>query len=117
MARRACTTCGVGPLRAGVSPRTVNLGCEGSAMKPMALMACAGVAVSLAGVARGQTINWAAAVSGDWGVVGNWSPMNVPDNSGEDAVLGLTGPYTVSFTGTSYNVRAYQATNALAELR
>jgi hypothetical protein len=41
-------------------------------------------------------MEWAAPVSGAWGVPSNWSPMNVPDTPGESAVLGLLDPYSVS---------------------
>ncbi|MCC7389617.1 MAG: hypothetical protein IT431_12710 [Phycisphaerales bacterium] len=49
-----------------------------------------------AGQASAQVYNWAAAGDGAWGATLNWSPAGVPDIAGESAVLGLSGPYTVS---------------------
>jgi len=65
------------------------------------LVAAAGMAVSvLAAPAAGQVIDWAAAVDGNWNDAANWSPANVPNALGESAVLGLVGPYTVTFNGS-----------------
>ncbi len=48
---------------------------------------CAALCVWAAGSASGQVIDWNAGV-GNWNVLTNWNPMNVPDMPGETAVIG-----------------------------
>jgi uncharacterized protein (AIM24 family) len=43
----------------------------------------------------GSTVNWNAAVSGDWNLATNWNPMLVPSLD-DDVFLGLGGMYTVT---------------------
>ncbi|MCA9287164.1 MAG: hypothetical protein KDA05_01180 [Phycisphaerales bacterium] len=80
----------------------------------LALALCCGTTA----VVSAQPIMWAAG-SGAWGNAANWSPMNVPDNAGEDAILGGAGAYTVSL-GTapviSPLIGALNITNAMATL-
>ncbi|MCC6678258.1 MAG: hypothetical protein IT436_14045, partial [Phycisphaerales bacterium] len=86
-------------------------------MKLAILAVCAGVVLSPAGTARGQVRNWATPADGLWRTAGNWNPANVPDTTGETALLGLTGAYNVSLQGDSFQVGGVQITNPLAELR
>lgn len=79
--------------------------------------ACAAAAlVSAAGTARGQTASWVAAVDGAWETASNWSTNNVPNATGESALLGLSGPYTVSLS-SSISIGALTITNPDAVLR
>jgi len=65
--------------------------------REMALLACA--IVASAGTSAGaQVIDWAAPVDGDWNVAGNWVGGNVPNAVAEDAVLGMSGAYTVTIS-------------------
>ena len=69
-------------------------------MKNTALIsACA--LVAFAGSSAGaQVIDWALPIDGNWNDAFNWSPANVPNSNGEDAVLGLVGAYSVDITST-----------------
>lgn len=59
----------------------------------------AGAIVAVAGMTMGaQAIDWAAAVDGNWNDAVNWLGADVPNVVGDDAVLGLSGMYTVSVT-------------------
>lgn len=53
----------------------------------------AGLAVS---VAHANDIDWASPVDGFWDNATNWSPMTVPTDAADVAILGLSGPYTVN---------------------
>ncbi|MEZ6235478.1 MAG: GC-type dockerin domain-anchored protein [Phycisphaerales bacterium] len=80
----------------------------------LVLAACCGTAT----VASAQPIMWASG-SGAWGSAANWSPMNVPDNAGEDAILGGGSAYTVSLSGPpaiNPNIGSLSITNPMAEL-
>jgi len=62
--------------------------------RPMALAVVCGLTAT---AAQAQLFGWAAAVSGDWDVAGNWNPAGGPPlNPGQSAMLGLAGPYTVT---------------------
>lgn len=79
--------------------------------------ACAAAAlVSAAGTAHGQTASWVAAVDGAWETASNWSTNNVPNATGESALLGLSGPYTVSLS-SSVSIVSLAITNPDAVLR
>ncbi len=52
--------------------------------------------LAVVGTAHGQSRNWAAPVSGNWGVAANWSPADVPDTAGETALISPAGSYTVT---------------------
>ncbi|HZW11490.1 MAG TPA: hypothetical protein VFF69_16435, partial [Phycisphaerales bacterium] len=74
---------------------------------PSMLLAVVGAAAG----AQAQTIQWAAPISSGWNTHTNWSPANVPDAPGENAVLGLATPYTVSFN-LSATIGELHITNA-----
>lgn len=73
------------------------------------------VAGMTSSVAMAQTRSWAAPVNGNWGTASAWSPADVPDTASEEAVLGLSGAYTVS-TDASYSVRSLSIPNPEAML-
>ncbi|MFK7758894.1 MAG: GC-type dockerin domain-anchored protein [Phycisphaerales bacterium] len=75
-----------------------------------------GAVIALAGSSAGaQMIDWAAPVDGDWSVAANWSGSNVPNVAGEDAVLGLSGAYTV-FANSNFGMDNLFINNTLATL-
>ena len=75
------------------------------------------VIVALAGSSAGaQVIDWASAVDGNWNDAFNWSPANVPNLIGEDAVLGLVGAYTVH-TINSFTIGSLTLSNPLVVLQ
>ncbi len=84
-------------------------------MKNTALItACA--LVALAGTSAGaQVIDWASPVDGNWNDALNWSPANIPNAIGEDAILGLVGAYTVDLTN-SFTIGSLSLTNPDATL-
>ena len=84
------------------------------ARSALALALCCGSA----SVVSAQPIMWAAAGSGAWGAALNWSPANIPDNPGEDAILGGVIAYSVSLNGPaiSPSIGSLAVTNPLAEL-
>lgn len=61
------------------------------------MLACAMMALAGSNMSA-QAIDWAAVVNGNWNDSANWLGGNVPDALGEDAVLGLSGAYTVDVT-------------------
>ncbi|MBY0308855.1 MAG: hypothetical protein K2Q09_08950, partial [Phycisphaerales bacterium] len=75
----------------------------------LAVVLAAGSAVS---VAKGQA--WANPVDGSWFDPLKWNPQSVPSGSGATAVLGLSGPYTV--TTTSNTLLGVNITNPGATL-
>ncbi|MCA9289241.1 MAG: hypothetical protein KDA05_11685, partial [Phycisphaerales bacterium] len=80
----------------------------------LALALCCGSA----SIAAAQPISWAAG-SGPWGNASNWNPVNVPDNAGEDAILGGGSAYTVSLAtapAISPTIGSLMITNPLAAL-
>ncbi len=80
----------------------------------VAMLAVTGLAAS----ANAQVITWNVG-SGGWGTAANWLPVNVPDNVGEDAVLGGGAAYTVSLStapAISPTIGALSITNPLALL-
>lgn len=80
------------------------------------LLMAAGVAVSTAGTAQGQTtLAWNSPGDGFWAFSGNWLPIGIPDATSEIASLGLTVPYTVNLNN-SYSIRGLTITNPLATL-
>jgi len=60
------------------------------------LVSAAGLALSASSTSA-QDIQWAAGVSGNWNDAAKWNPANVPDNSGENAVLSVAGTYTATY--------------------
>lgn len=80
----------------------------------MSVSACAMVA--LAGSSMSALGNdWAAAVDGNWNDAINWVGSDVPNVIGDDAVLGLSGAYTVSVTN-NFTHGALAITNTDATL-
>ncbi|MBS0197944.1 MAG: hypothetical protein JSR77_14405 [Planctomycetes bacterium] len=65
-------------------------------MLPSLIAAAAGLVASV-GTAHGQ-MSWNG-VSGVWSNPFNWTPNNVPDNSGETATIGAGGSYGVTLDG------------------
>ncbi len=65
-------------------------------MVPGLIVAAAGLVASV-GTAHGQ-MSWIGG-SGVWSNPFNWSPNNVPDNSGETATISAAGGYTVLLDG------------------
>lgn len=69
--------------------------------------------IALAGTTAGaQVIDWLSPVDGNWSDPANWMSGNVPDASGEEGVLGLTGAYTV--TMDSFDLFGLQVPNPAA---
>ncbi|MFI4917207.1 MAG: hypothetical protein ACIAS6_11965, partial [Phycisphaerales bacterium JB060] len=66
---------------------------------PLALLATAGVCLTLATAHAQSTIEWASPVDGAFGAAGNWLPAVVPGAT-DTAVLGGVGPYTVFLEST-----------------
>jgi hypothetical protein len=72
--------------------------------------------VAVAGTpASAQSIDWAAAVDGDWNVASNWTGSNIPNIISEDAVLGFASMYTVT-TVNNFTIGSLTITNPLATL-
>lgn len=88
------------------SPRTVRL------VSPGLIAAAAGLAC-VAASADAQ-MSWLGG-AGNWSVAANWSPANVPDNTGETATIGAAGAYTVALNG-SYQVGGIALSNPTALL-
>ena len=67
-----------------------------------------------------HAIDWAAVINGNWNDSANWLGGNVPDALGEDAVLGLSGAYTVdvtnNFTHGALTISNPDATLALGSI-
>ena len=61
--------------------------------------------VLLAGRAAHAQSTWTNASGGNWSVASNWNNSNVPDNSGESAIILPPGPYTVFFDN-NYSINA-----------
>ncbi len=52
--------------------------------------------LAAAGPARSEVITWAVQGGGNWNTATNWSPQDVPDQSGEEAVIPADGlAYTI----------------------
>jgi fibronectin-binding autotransporter adhesin len=82
--------------------------------KSTTISACA--IIALAGTSAGaQVINWITPVDGNWNDPTKWDGANVPNAIGEDAVLGLAGPYTVTTTSL-FNFGSLTISNAQATL-
>ncbi len=71
---------------------------------------------ALAGTAHAQVIDWDEAAGGTWNDAANWSPMNIPDASGETASIALPGTYTVSLDSSILNLGSLSMTNPDAAL-
>ena len=85
-------------------------------MKSSTLVASSCALIALAGSAvNAQSINWLSPVDGDWGVAANWAGSNIPSDSNEIAVLGLSGAYTVT-SNASRTVGGLMITNPSARL-
>ncbi len=63
-----------------------------SAINALALCTAAGLSTGA------SAIDWAAVADGNWNTPANWVGADVPDMITDDAVLGLSGMYTVSIT-------------------
>ncbi|MBX3367638.1 MAG: hypothetical protein KF912_10050 [Phycisphaeraceae bacterium] len=74
----------------------------------------AGLAIAVP--ALGQSIPWLNPVAGNWSDTTRWTGGNVPDASGESAVLGLTGAYTVTQNVAGLMLDAIDITNTDAVL-
>lgn len=78
--------------------------------------ACAAaLLVLLAGHAAHAQIAWTNPAGGVWSGAANWDGNNVPNNTGESALLGLVNPYTVQ-VDASFSINALSIPNALATL-
>ncbi len=71
------------------------------------LAAVAGLSIGLSSACA--QMSWIGG-TGSWNIASNWTPANVPDNTGETATIGALGSYVVSLTG-SVNVGAVTLTN------
>ncbi|MCC6284502.1 MAG: hypothetical protein IT439_04245 [Phycisphaerales bacterium] len=69
------------------------------------LVVCGGCA----SLAQAQVIDWAAAVSGNWSNIANWSPMDVPNTAAETARFQINGTYTATVDGT-FSIGSLQQT-------
>lgn len=49
--------------------------------------------------ALGQVFTWSNGAGGSWNTGTNWSPLGVPDNAGESALINLPGGFTITVTG------------------
>jgi hypothetical protein len=65
--------------------------------RKMNLSACAMVALAGSSMSA-HAIDWAAVADGNWNDAINWVGSDVPNVVGDDAVLGLSGAYTVDVT-------------------
>ena len=84
-------------------------------MKKSTLISACAIVAMAGSAANAQAIDWAAAVDGNWNNAANWLGGNIPNAIGEDAVLGLVGPYTVS-TFANFTVGGLSITNPEATL-
>ena len=69
----------------------------------------------LAGHAAHAQIAWLNSGGGSWSNASNWDASNIPDNTGESALIGLVNPFTVQFDA-SRNIGSLFIPNALATL-
>jgi hypothetical protein len=83
-------------------------------MKRTCVLAVIALSAS-AGAANAQVYNWRTAASGTWHDPVSWNPTGIPDQPGESAVLGLTGPYTVTL-GSDVSLDQLTITNPEATL-
>ncbi|MBX3367637.1 MAG: hypothetical protein KF912_10045 [Phycisphaeraceae bacterium] len=74
----------------------------------------AGLAIAVP--ALGQSIPWLSAVDGNWNDATKWTGSNVPNALGESAVLGLSGPYTVTLNIVNLTLDAIDIINPSATL-
>lgn len=78
-------------------------------------MAGAALLALLAGHAAHADSTWINASGGNWGLTANWNNGNVPDNTGESAIILPAGPYTV-FLDNNYNINTLTIAHALARV-
>jgi hypothetical protein len=67
--------------------------------KPTAVTSLVGLllAFMLSPMAHAETINWARTTNGNWNAAANWNPQDVPNETGEEAVVPAgTGTYTIT---------------------
>ncbi|MGH7245028.1 MAG: hypothetical protein ACREJD_16555 [Phycisphaerales bacterium] len=88
----------------------VRPGCSGS-LRPST--AAAAVLVMFAGHAAHAQSSWNNAGGGVWSNPLNWTPNNVPDSSGESALILLAGSYTV-LVDNSFSIGSLTISNVLA---
>jgi hypothetical protein len=80
----------------------------------LSLAAAAGCAVGI-NAAQAQ-MSWLGG-TGNWNVASNWSPTNVPDNTGETATIAALGAYTVTVpAATSVGALAISNSTALLNI-
>ncbi|MFG0327206.1 MAG: GC-type dockerin domain-anchored protein [Phycisphaerales bacterium JB037] len=83
------------------------------AIRPIAIALAAGAATT----AHAQVdIEWANPAGGLWNTATNWSPMDVPDTLGENALINLAGSYTVQM-GASNSINNLLIGNTGATLQ
>ncbi|MBL0922739.1 MAG: hypothetical protein IBJ10_11520 [Phycisphaerales bacterium] len=63
---------------------------------PARLLMAAGCARALSGAAFATDFAWTSPVSGNFSNVGLWTPMGAPSGTGDTALIGLAGAYTVT---------------------
>jgi hypothetical protein len=70
-------------------------GSRSFALAALALLSAIGVAA-----AHAETITWANGSDGTWGTATNWNPQDVPNESGESALVpAASGTYTIALNG------------------
>ncbi|MBX3318111.1 MAG: hypothetical protein KF902_14740 [Phycisphaeraceae bacterium] len=72
--------------------------------------------LAIAAPALGQSIPWLSPVDGNWNDATKWTGGNIPNAPGESAVLGLSGPYTVSLNIANLSLDSINVSNASATL-
>src|SRR4051812_16395520 len=75
-------------------------------------LACVGLLTASAGA---QTINWNNSSGGNWNLATSWNPSNVPDTTGESAIINLAGTYAITLNA-SENILGLTIGNATATL-
>ncbi len=70
----------------------------------------------LVGVAAAETISWANPVGGNWTVAANWSPQDVPNEHGEDALFPPGGGVYATTLNASVGLDSVRVENEDATL-
>jgi len=78
---------------------------------PATMVAVCGLAAT---TAQAQNFEWAAAVSGDWDLPANWTPLGPPLVPTQSATIGFTDPFTVRIDVVDPNIDDLSITNASA---
>ncbi|MDX2117197.1 MAG: hypothetical protein SFY96_03330 [Planctomycetota bacterium] len=84
-----------------------------------AIVLAAGLACGSAGLvstASGQTLNWAAAASGNWSDSTKWNPNGVPNGATFNAVVTATGPAYVITVDGNFNLNKITLNSANATI-